>query len=569
MALASGARSPGHQAPRVKVGLLAVALQLVAGCGPRITEFPLDDLKYDYLFLVTYSGEATPLRIVDGTDDPAGLPGVVLVDGEDDAMVVAFTEEDLRAHVPGLLPGQRAEVSLRLDAPVDSPTFKSQIGDPVQEVWAPLPPGTLVHRRERVGAPFEALTLHDSLVASLLTLVVRVDPEFCRRPDQSPLMPFAGVANPLGPEGDDDVHLSDLAWVDDDTVLVGTFQRLALVRRGQSFTPGPRDGPSSVSNWLALADFGPVAPGLAISGFVLLEPDAAGTRTVVVFGGTGPRHDPDAVGWVRFAQLTADGLRWRDDLRLDAPRTVTDGAKDTNGDVVLGLEANAVLRWRVGTSTLTRDVVLETRNMPADEVFRLIATGNPRYPLVASTRGTIHTYSMQRGEWVARWIEQTRVLSPELYRPFGLASVVHGDDVEVWTSTHIGDVLWSPSAGVDIRPLSPRFPPRFTPCASATTDGILIYERRDVSDVVVQDGYAILAYSDCSALVQIRVSEPDATQPWCATLVAPGEQDASGQWVQALPAHVSKIEDFRKKLIARPGEAVVGTDQGGLYTTRW
>ena len=550
--------------------LALVAALVGGGCGPRITEVALDDLDFEYLFLVTADEASETLRVAQAVArrDGSTLPGATLEGHERRFYLVSLSAAALEAALAGLAAEAATDVTLAAMRPPPQPRYLTDAGQEVQDLAMALPPGTRVFTgptRDQaqldLGA-LEEVPLASSLLMDRLTLSARVDTEFCRRAGQGGLKAFAAEPTPLL-ASEPELSLTDLEWLDADHVLVSTAQRLAVVQRGAPFVATPRQRPSDRGSWVGLTDFGPVPRGEQIAGFVLLPADAAGRRVVLVHGGfpPGPERQPPGYGWLRVAEVNAGGLRWQGEARIEVTRYVVDGAVTAQGDVALGADGNHALRWVVGTSTATREHTFSTRNPVDDRVFRIVRTDHADYPLVASTRGQIHTFSVPAMGWTSQHVEQTRILAPELYRPYGLAADRDPQgNLRIWSATHIGDVLWQPDRLTDFNALKLVFPPRFTPCSSASTDGTLAYERRDITDVALQDGYALLTYHDCSALVQIQRAEPGAAAPQCVTLIPPAGE---------VPRHLDDVRAFRRRVITRPGRAVVGTADGGLYITEW
>jgi hypothetical protein len=545
---------------------------LLAGCGPRVTEVPLDDLEFELLFLITADASVERLRLAETTaraGEPGALPGAVLAGHEERFFLIALSREALDAAMPGRITGPEAKVILRLERPPPRPTYQSTAGEEVQDLALALPPGTEIFTGPAradgavdTGA-LERVTLASSLLADKVTLVARIDSEHCRRPSQSGLTPFAADEAPLA-QAEPTAQLQDMEWLDARRVLLSTALQVVVIERGAPYVPTERPlGPGGGGNWLSLLDFGPVPPGELIRGIVVLPPGPDGARAVFVHGGvlTGPGAPPEGYGWIRRARWTPAGIEWVPEPRLLVTHGVTAGLPDGDG-VLFGLEDNYLARWSpTNTATVTFEHRFASRNPPEDQIFAIERTPDPAFPLLASTRGAIHTFTATPAGWSTREVEQTRILAPELYKPYALAAVLGPQGhLQTWVATQIGDVLWRAELPLDFSALKPAYPPRFTPCSSASTDGTLAYERRDVADVALQDGYALLTYSDCSALVQIRQAEPDGAQPHCVTLIPPAGE---------VPTHLDDARDFRHRVITRPGMAVVGTSRGGLYITEW
>ena len=172
----------------------------------------------------------------------------------------------------------------------------------------------------------------------------------------------------------------------------------------------------------------------------------------------------------------------------------------------------------------------------------------------------LHVFEQGPMRWKAHPIEKSLLLSAEWLEFLGIDTAVEPNgELSVFASTQNGDLVWRPERLAPWQIPELPYPPRFLECASTMVDDRLMYQRRSVMDLAVEDGFIHMAHHDCSALVLVQ-KPVTAEEPLCVTLVP-----VEGEAVR----HISEPEEFRSALAARPGAIVVATSRGGIYLSEW
>lgn len=567
------ARYNGPVRARATTSLVPALLAL--GCQMQVTEVPLDDLEFDYAFLVSTDEEGEVRRVVGEVglrNGPGRLPAVRLDSGVSRFFLLTLTEEALLEAVPTFDPERASELELRGTEGRDPPS-REVYDEPSNSVRVALPERFGVHAGvvDEQGvldpASLEPTALDSTRLRSTLLLVVPVLRERCARLGQTGLRPFAATVDTLS-DSFGEIGLVDLAWVDDDRILAVGHAVIALLDRGQPFVredklPG---APSTPHLWLGLNEVVPALEEREHIAAAALAPTAGpdGRRELLVVGGVAP--DPfmgaePTRGWVRRAWLSEAGLEWADEPQTGLGLFAREVTYLDDGRVMIGGHRGRF--WVRETPSASFEPLTPPPPLAVpmdDDVSNIVATGHEDFPIVVGTKGALHLWEVERGRWQTNSIEQQIVLSPEPLKFLGTDTVIEADGgLGIYASTQNGDLIWRPDRLTPWEYPELPYPPRFAQCASATNDDRLLYERRPVNALEVEDGYVHMAYGDCSALVTMK--KPDSIEePLCISLVpVEGEQ----------VLHLSDKMAFREVLASRPNAVAVGTVRGGVYVTEW
>ena len=549
--------------------LLAWGLLACLGCSAEVTEVRLDGLDFDYAFAVFLADDGTPLRVgaVFGQHDgdTFGANEITVGDGEARVLLVTLTQAQLQSAVDDFDNSRAPELSVRLEAPPVVPTLIDQLPSQPPIRRTGLPPEASYFEAQLDGATvalsaMDALTEPEAKARGAITMFVPVNPEQCRRAGETPLRPYAQAAYPItAPEGR---NVRDVVRLYDDVVLVVGLKALFVVTR---------DGPWSVMDETAYTLPSEVEAPPQFREAALVPP-ALGeeTRTVWVTGGyPGEELDPEV------GRAGAHGALWRVTLDraglvdvervLDAPgRLLWSVDVASNGGVLVGGDNGFLYRKAPGASTFTEaPSPLQTRRPQpgADWISALRAFDDDRQPWVAATQGIVHELDPGPPE---RWQESLLLKDITWPEPFEFFAIDgrrrNDDDMELWASASRGGVLRRAGINSSWAQVKPTFPPRFAPCAAATSgDSPDLISLAAINDLRLQDGFMYLAYQRCTAVVTVRLpSTSDPAAPLgCVSLLTEEGVDPgfmSGEYVA---------------FEAQAGELVVLRSDGQLLVSTW
>lgn len=552
-----------------RAGLLLV-VTLCAGCQASITEVPLDEIDFSYAFLVTADDSGAPQRVAPAfgrADGTSGLPGLTLEGREARFFIVSFTEASLRAAFPGLDTDRLETLELLLGAPPDRPRYLETPDLMLAELEVELPSTTLVHAGPaRAGGVVGSdgltrMSLEASRLSAGLKLVVPVDAEYCRRADQSPLEPFTGVEGALPAAHDATLGVRELLWADDATLVVISSWIVARARRNEPYRKTP-----STDEWrsaLFLAEVADAAGEGEVFSVAALEPASEpGRRRLWLGGGIAP--DPDTPNeatpsWVRTIWVTEEGLQWTGEPEIFLERFPRTMAFREDGVLLVGTH-EGLFYALTSSSAFEPFSPAPTRLVPDDDdAFAIEVTGHPTQPLLAATKAAMHVFETTTDRWRTTELTQGQLLSAEPIKFLGVDTALAGGKLAVFASTQNGDVFWRPDRlSPWLQPDLP-YPPRFRPCASAANDDQLIYKRRPIHGLEVEQGLVFMAYETCGSMVVLE--QPAAAQaPLCVYLIP-----EKGHGVRA-------TRDALKNRVAvatRPGAAALAASDGSLYVSEW
>ena len=550
--------------------VLVLATSLVA-CQPEVTEVQLDRVDFDYAFPIFLDEAERPVRVgplfgqIDGMS--FGANAFDHRDGEAKILLVTMTEAALRRAVFDFDPSRALELSVEIGPPPSAPTFVS--------VSDGLPPA----RRAQIpgDAAYFLVDLDGQTVSSTdvvlidvppsppfttITLVVPVNPEFCRRRSQGPLVPFAAEANPITSLADaplQSTSVEDLAWLDDDRVLVVGFSQLYVVRRGEAW----RETPQTAYQLPADERF----PFRRFHDAAVEPPGPDGRQVVWVSGGYSgeiiDRERLNAHGAVWKVTLNADGLQSVETATETPDSHVWTVHVASDGTVMAGGDDGMLIERRFGADRFTRlpsrRVIRTGRGQNWVNAIRSFEFDPIRW--VVATQGLLHEYDASLDRWTEQLVLRDLVTAPELFEFFAIDGRLRAiENIELWAGASDGGLIRRAGLSSPWAQIQPIYPPRFEGCASALgPDDVQLDFRRAILDLALQDGFLYLAAQNCTAIVMLRLEDFPSPRdpPGCVSLlteeaVAPG----------FTPAQYTA-------LVSRPGELLVLRGDGRLLSSRW
>ena len=507
------ARASGLRA--LTLGLAAAA----AGCASAEVLLPLDlsEAPSGVGFMVVLGPDRAvravegPFGIEDGALSFGARPQVRLPEGGG-AIALVVPLDALVAAVPGFTAGDLPSVRLGPTAPAAPALLTS--GRVEQEV--PRPDDTRYWRGDaataaRAVGPAEVA---DDLAA--LKLTAAYDPESCRPPGTGVLTPYGGVSEPLGELGAPPFFgsLRDVVIVDDildsgrtlhfaKALLALGFESsgMFLFTRGRPLTRADHAGPPPRAVFSVLDLLGP-QPGSADIEAVAIDPTSPldARRVAVVATASDRAVDPEVVtSALLWMSLTQDGLT------LVRTGTVTTGPRLR--DVSFAPDGRWMLTADRGVAYFGApgaEVPVPGRYAEpiAAEARRGTWTPDPERPWVITARSALYTYF----ETIQRWVAQpVRGQVDENLYFIGLAAADVGGRTEVWTGG-AGGLLYASRGGGEFEFVSPATPPRLGGCTQQPGEARPLYVQ-DVSDVAIDGERVFLLPDDCTAIMQVRLTD--------------------------------------------------------------
>ena len=560
---------------------IAATLAMAVGCSEEVAKIALDDLDYEYAFIVLppipapLSGDGSPgevRRTNVFARSPSGAllgerPNLRLGDGEDRFYLVTLEREAIRRAVPFFDIARDMELGISPEPPPASATRTDPRPDNPM-VRVALPPETRVYEGstepgERGAGSLTPRTLAEVGLREHLSLLVPIDASLCDIEERSPLMPFAEELAPMAgahrAKGLPIESTSRVRWVDRDRVLVGSAHFLGLVHRG-----GPSPSfPSPDVFHQATPD--PADPDFITSFRVAPAPDPDGRWEVLATVGweSAPPHGPPTYSKIWQLWVGPEGLSFGGTLEV---KTGTVTVQRIRGvylkDVVIAADGSAIAvgtgrsvfrRARRGEPFERFDDAIGAPNDHREGGTRVVLTGDPARPFVAASRGAMQLFDAATETWLPRAeIVNGILLSAEELVWHGL--MTHRSptgQVEIWGSGRRGSVARLQGLGGEWQLLRLVYPAIFEPCASARNPGDPIEFWRTIESVGVTETHALLTHQECSALVAVRRSD------LCVSLILP-------------PGQVVGSERFSfHDVDVRRGEMVVIKRRGELFVASW
>lgn len=588
--------------------VLGLLLSLSLACDAEVTQISLEGLEYSYVFLVTADAAGVPLRSVTpvGLPTPTGdatLPSVELQPGEKSFFVVSIKDEDLRAVLPGLAASRVADLELMIDIP--QPAYPTFTGDPsAEEVFmlVAAPSTTLVSGATFSGAEqvdSTDLILKDVAASSLrrhLTFKAPVIKEYCRRPTQTKLKAFGERLDAYGPEGGGYAYIHRLIWLSDTRLLVVGVHGVTWVDRDGGLPPYDPAGAGRPARWIRLQDAQDYQEPEQISNAALSESkDGEGRQVLLVTSGIPGADDGPSLGRVRRAWVGPEGLQWQDAPSMPLAYARPDGEIvtlypkeidfDGAGVAYVGTEEGRV--WQ-GTVTSTAFAFSEPApthffgddqigGATQDKITGVRRADDPQGSIVVGTEGGLHTRAPGARGWEEQKFLRPAVLEPEPFRFLGMDTSYDSGQLRTYLGAQTGEFMWKPSrSAAEYRPRL-AYPPRFEPCATGRSEGLLAYERRAIQGVAYEDGFVHMIFGECSALVLLQ--DPQIIEgevvPICITVVEPSEEATDEARTLLRDSTLEPIrqvfgrDDVRTALVTRSGAIAVGTRGGWIYVSEW
>ncbi|MCK6551076.1 hypothetical protein L6R52_34895 [Myxococcota bacterium] len=497
---------------RVCAAGLLVAL---TACTERVVvtfEPPSADERYSLFVAIDASGAPVRTGDVWGVEDGrvvfGGDPRFALEPGED-AVVVSFTADALRAISPGFLGARETELRVRVAPPPEAPRLA--VDDDPTLVDAALPDALSV--RTGTGRSDDATT-RARLVASLratLTLTLPIDPEHCRPEPPIRFVPYGATAQlfpstlaiPGEPSGQPSEwwrKIRSAHVIDEDLVFAATAKVLFLVERGRAPSLPPTPGgfdPAEPAPTVFVDDLGTFEPVATVTA---IEPTqrTPGEHVVVVAGFDEGR----LVVWELSVSRRGIVVLGRVPIEGDAFRGVLfDVAVDGAGNTVI-TGRGLMLARPAGAAAFRRVLAPDADG----DLRRIVATSDAARPhFVGEDTGQLFL-----GDALAeRWEIFLRGDRLNDRRYYGLAA----DDGELWAVGPKG-TLFRSLEGVAFAPLEVQLPPSAYACGSAAVEGGLPRLTRTMTDVQLDDDAAYLLLAECSGVLRVRRSD------LCATTIA-------------------------------------------------
>lgn len=536
--------------------MVAAGLLLgVVGCGQRVTALEIEDLEFDFGFFVITDDDGVAVRTTDPfarskiRADPSAAPSVVLVGRERGYVFVTLDVERLRATVPAFDPSRAGELATQVGAPPLGPTNVTDIVKPTVRLAIPADArfyGSALDDAVFDRASLESLEATQVRAREGVTLIVPVDPEYCRIEDQTPLVSWAADERPfasLFSSVPEDQYVRRVRFLDDTHVLVATGHGLFVAPKGGTVVTS-----TAGYTFVRESPGGELYDRIARFGLGPTRPD--GSRELIVVGGFENRPElmrPDLETYGKFWLFdVVDGqLRQRGPAtRVDVP--LTSVAIHADGRAIIGGKGGVTL---VRTST-SASFVRSELPLVEDELVNGVALPLERRPFVFASHGRFHDLHPATGRWHYQDVLQPGVNSAELLPWVGFDAEVRGDDAEFFATARRGFIVRRTSVDASWQRYEPaRYPPRFAACSSnPNADGDLLFERA-IMDVAIEGGFLHMTYHHCDMVVQHRLSDG------CISL-----HTREGR----APAF---DETGLVSLDARPGELVAVTRDGRVWTS--
>jgi len=553
----------------------------LSACSPSVSEVPLDNLTGAYVLMVVANSEGRPLRAVAGVgllaaEGEPQLPSTTLQGDETQVLLVSLGPEDIEQVAAEFEPERINELHLRVADSPDTPNFATRSESPRGLVKARLPNSVGLYAvRDPTQVPLTIAPLDSASAVAQdffrrVTLMVPAAYEECRPPQQTDLRAFAAEADSLNRAAGGRPALSTLAWLSDDRLLVVTASvGLTWLDRGEVVPSYPVQRPAPTpGRWLHLEQLGAERP-VGYIGAAAISPivDAQGRSELLIVGGV-PLRDSETstltLGWIRRGWLQGDSFSWDPEYHVDMPRFSDDVVVAADGAALVGTQ-NAQFYYRRSPNHEFEPMQPHPpsyREENKDGVPRVRATAHPRWTLIAGTHGGVHIWDAERELWMSQEILQGGILVAEALRFRGIDSRVVDDKLRIYMSSQLGSFAWRPEGAANWTQIEDLpYPPSFRSCASSSTgNGPLVYTRRSISALELQNGYIFMAHDECSALVMVK--EPEQVGEALCVALLPVEG--------TMPSIIDGIlGDQRSILASRPGAVAIASPNGEIYFTEW
>jgi hypothetical protein len=467
------------------------AVAALVSCAETI-QVDVAGVPLDYGSVVTFSdtGEPVAASAVFGVEDGrvvfGELPQIRLGPDEASFALIALARDGIH---PAFVPSRATELDVLLEPSPDALVVE----------------GTDLTRLDgRIRVPDQATIstarFDDPVLRpgevdlERITLRIPVDPEYCLDPMQTELAPYGADVRPRGPLQDIVAALE----IDGDRAVVASKTEIYVL---------PRHGTTSTV-W-RLPDDPDYVPGEQLNDVAIGAPRTDGSREILAVGGFLERD----------AELPTFGKIWR--LRLDGDRVTRDGplfrvgaglwfrvvAYGPDGCAFAGQEDGHLLVRADERSPWIDEVALMTRTDVPRFVGQLVATGDPEFPLMASTKNYVHRMNASR-VWESEILMRGGILGPESNNYEGLGLVRDGGVPDFWAGGQRGQIGRKAGAEpfelFENRGIAIGYPPRFSACASSANPGEPLTYNREINDLVVAGDHVFMAYENCRALVVLR-----------------------------------------------------------------
>jgi hypothetical protein len=441
-----------------------------------------------------------PLGLESGMQVFGERPEIELSAGEDRVVLIRMTEDVLAAAYPGFDLDRREALTADVDLP-PIPAVR-RLGTSGTDVFLDggLPEGavfSLVPLDGKTSAPPSQLAPNDSLVAAAragIELTVPVDVEYCRDDALPPIVPFGARPNILNEVNPNPGRISEVARVDDDTMIAVTSFALYVLRRGRQA--------SADGEFVFNESFPPGVNGKYVD--VAIDPTSMpdGSRRMLAMGsfeitrdeGDGYlfvlRHDPAGrIEHVRTATVVPGA----------AGRSV---AYASNGDLVALMDRGVVFVGSGDATDLVRADIPPAPG-PLDESRHVVYTGDPEHPWLAATRGRFHLFDRMRSRW-----ETTQVMNEvqESLHFNGIDAKHRADGSPIrWAAASRGPYFRFDGMGWGL--VEPILPPRATTCAEGGTAEFPLRGTLPIESLAVRGEYVYSVWEGCSLLFEMRDSD--------------------------------------------------------------
>lgn len=466
------------------------------GCSRQVTMVEIADLDGDVAFFIitNEAGRAERASETFALAEDTRLPSAILEDGERGYVLVALDLAMVQAVVPSFDRGRITELSVEIGAPPGEPTKlePSDLIDPVVRARVPLEarlfPGAF--DGDGLGAP---TPVADVPAIGDVTLVIPVDPEYCRVPNQTPLTPFAAVERPLLDDRAP-VSVREVRYIDDDHLLVLSLRQIWIVERGGDVVH--RVDRTELDGYGGFDHFHDVT----------IE-DGPDPREVLVVGGhqlmqSSPPGAPPTYGKLWSFSLDTNRLTVTS-TAIASDQLLRGVARHRSGAAMAGgTEGRLLSRPQAGAP-----FTASTLDGYYTEITKILALPDDTHPFVVASRGQFHRLDRTRNAWVIEEVLQPdAVVAPERYFWFDLA--LDEADGRMFASGTRGGIAATESRTDPWGrlPLG-RFPPRFASCASSQDESGDLLFNRAILDVEVDGDYLSMAFQRCNAIAQQRLSD--------------------------------------------------------------
>ncbi len=466
---------PGSKA-RVSKGWPFLALVLASCTSVQVDQVEIAGSGADYFFWLALDEVGNPRRagavhgIVDRKISFGGDALFKLGDGEDRAIAVAFTREDLLRVHGGFLVERESELYASMGIAPNKPEIRER------DATAALPAETML-----LGEPASLETLRDNV-----RLDMPIDPEYCRL-DSERLEPFAATAQALPDSGADLINqIKRVEILDRDRVLAMSDHRIFVAHRGQPFRE-----PAFLSSSMPGED-------AFFVGMVLGPEPASGPRTLYVAGLLGKfpalfelTLDGDAVQYTR----TSTVIRSEQTSR----QRFSDVLLDSRGYLIGVGEPDLLFVRAPGSELFENNIPREAD--PGSRYQRIIETNDPREPhLFSENRGFLFTGDAVESRYTK--LDASGTLNALAFD--ALAATPDGS--EIFGGGRFGALVSKKRDSGWVFEDELPLPPRFHVCARFDP-GVPPTIGRNINGLSADDEALYIAISECNTLLRLQTHD--------------------------------------------------------------